>query len=65
MPVLSQVDPGDEEAAREWLVTYNREAQIRIPVATQARWDYSTNLTDHNMEREVSRCRVQYTNLTD
>ena len=53
VPVLAQVDPDDEEAAREWLAVYNAEAQIRIPVSRQATWDYNTNITDHNQARDV------------
>ncbi|XP_077986218.1 angiotensin-converting enzyme 2-like [Glandiceps talaboti] len=39
-----------EEEAQAFLDYYNGEAQIVIPSYVHAYWDYSTNLTSHNLE---------------
>nr|Q6Q4G4.1 RecName: Full=Angiotensin-converting enzyme; AltName: Full=Dipeptidyl carboxypeptidase I; AltName: Full=Kininase II; AltName: Full=TtACE; Flags: Precursor [Theromyzon tessulatum]AAS57725.1 angiotensin-converting enzyme [Theromyzon tessulatum] len=38
-----------ESDAKKWLTTYNDEAGKYIYDATEAEWNYNTNLTDHNL----------------
>ncbi|XP_077986220.1 angiotensin-converting enzyme 2-like [Glandiceps talaboti] len=39
-----------EDEVQMFLENYNEEAQIVIPRAVHAEWDYSTNLTSHNLD---------------
>ena len=50
----AQIDPDDEDEAREWLVVYNAEAQLQFSAAVDAEWTYNTNITDDNLQATVS-----------
>ena len=50
----AQIDPDDEDEAREWLVVYNAEAQLQFSAAVDAEWTYNTNITDENLQATVS-----------
>ncbi|KAJ8030387.1 Angiotensin-converting enzyme [Holothuria leucospilota] len=41
----------NEEEAVQFLETFNREAQIKAPIAFEAAWTYATNITDYNALR--------------
>ena len=43
----------DEDAARAWLVEYNKGAEKAYYDSVSASWTYNTNLTDYNLQLEV------------
>ena len=44
----------NETAAQEWLAQYNQMAEGAYFDQMSARWNYNTNLTDHNSRLSVS-----------
>ena len=44
----------DEEVALVWLEQYNQESEVVLFNYVDASWNYNTNLTDENLQAEVS-----------
>ena len=44
----------DEEEAVIWLEQYNEQSEVVLFNYVNASWTYNTNLTDENLEAEVS-----------
>lgn len=44
----------EENSAREWLATYEREQLPLCLANTEAAWDQASNITDHNAKKAVS-----------
>lgn len=59
---LAQIDPDDEDQAREWLQVYNTDAQVQYPLSIEAEWNYNTNLTDENLDKTVRSLHILHVN---
>ena len=44
----------DEEVALVWLEQYNEESEVVLFNYVDGSWNYNTNLTDENLQAEVS-----------